>query len=45
MAVLQLADDGGMPDSVWQTDSRVKLARAYLGVEAHERYKKAYIWD
>lgn len=28
-AVLQLADTGGMPDSYWQTDSRIRLTVRY----------------
>jgi hypothetical protein len=42
--VLSLADVGGMPDSYWQTDSRVTRARAVLGVGEDERYTKAEEW-
>lgn len=44
-AVLSLADTAGMPESYWQTDRRVELARAILGVEKDERYTKASLWD
>ena len=33
-AVLSLADTAGMPDSYWQTDRRVEMARQVLGVGA-----------
>lgn len=44
-AVLQVADDGGMPDTYWRTDSRVKLARDVLGVPAGGRYTHEHLWD
>jgi len=44
-AVLQLADAGGMPDTFWQTDQRVKAARDVLGVPADGRYSHAHLWE
>lgn len=44
-AVLQLADVGGMPDSFWQTDERVKLARYVLNIPQDGRYKCAADWS
>lgn len=43
--LLQLADLGGMPDTYWQTDSRVRLAREVLGVPADGRYSHAHFWE
>lgn len=43
--LLQIADLGGMPDTFWQTDSRVELARAVLGVPSDGRYTHAHLWD
>jgi hypothetical protein len=43
-ALLSLADTAGMPDSYWQTDSRVALARAALGVPEDGRYSHAHLW-
>lgn len=43
-AILSLADTAGMPDSYWQTDSRVALAREVLGVGDDERYTRAEEW-
>jgi hypothetical protein len=42
--VLQLADLGGMPDTFWQSDSRVTAARAILGVAEDARYSQAELW-
>jgi hypothetical protein len=44
-AVLQLADAGGMPDTYWQTDSRVRMARNMLGVPEDGRYTHAHLWE
>lgn len=44
-AVLQLADVGGMPDSFWQTDQRVALARYVLNIPQDGRYKCAKEWE
>lgn len=43
-AVLSLADSAGMPDSYWQTDSRVALARSVLGVPSDGRRSFAHMW-
>jgi hypothetical protein len=43
-AVLQLADTASMPDTAWQRDSRVRLAREVLGVPANGRYDFAHKW-
>jgi hypothetical protein len=43
--ILQLADIGGMPDSFWQSDSRVRMARDVLGVPADGRYSHAHLWE
>lgn len=43
-AVLQLADDGGMPDSTWNTDERVQLACAALGVPEGGRHTHGRLW-
>lgn len=43
-AILSLADTAGMPDSYWQTDSRVALAREVLGVADDGRYSQAHLW-
>lgn len=43
-AVLQMADVAGMPDSFWQSDSRVKLARDALGVPHNGRHDYACLW-
>ena len=45
IALLSLADDAGMPDSVWQTDTRVLLARAVLNVPQDGRYTHAHLWN
>lgn len=42
--LLQIADAASMPDSFWQTDSRVKLARGALGVPADGRYTHSALW-
>lgn len=44
-AILQLADSAGMPDSFWQTDSRIELARYVLNVAKDERYTRAKEWE
>jgi len=44
-AVMQLADLGGMPDSFWCTDSRVKMARDVLGVPEDGRISHAHLWE
>jgi hypothetical protein len=44
-AVLSLADSAGMPDSFWETDSRVALARQVLGVPQDGRYSHAHLWS
>lgn len=43
-AVLAIADSGGMPDTYWQADSRVALARQVLGVPADGRYTHDHLW-
>lgn len=43
--VLQLADLAGMPDTFWQTDRRVTLAREILGIPADGRYTHQVIWE
>lgn len=43
--ILQLADAAGMPDSFWQSDSRVRMARDVLGVPADGRYSHAHLWE
>ncbi len=42
--LLQIADAAGMPDTFWQTDSRVKLAREVLNVPEDGRYTHASLW-
>lgn len=44
-SVLRLADLGGMPDTYWQTDTAVQLARHVLNVGDDERYTKPHIWE
>jgi len=44
-AVLQLADLGGMPGTIWQTDSRVRLARGVLGIPGDGRHTHAHLWE
>src|SRR5437868_6058331 len=44
VAVLQLADIGGMPDTYWQTDKRIMLAREILDVPADGRYTHDHVW-
>jgi hypothetical protein len=43
--ILQLADAGGMPDTFWQSDSRVRMARDVLGVPVDGRYTHAHLWE
>lgn len=43
--LLQIADAAGMPDTVWQSDSRVRVARMVLGVPENGRYTYAHLWD
>lgn len=43
--LLQIADAAGMPDTFWQTDSRVKLARDVLGVPEDGRYSHEHLWS
>jgi hypothetical protein len=42
--LLQIADAGGMPDTFWRTDSRVRLAREVLGIPEDGRYTHAHLW-
>lgn len=44
-AILSLADTAGIPDSFWQTDSRVALAREVLDVPEDGRYSHAHLWE
>ncbi len=44
-AVLQLADDGGMPDSFWQAHSGVTRARDVLGIPEDGRYTHEHLWE
>lgn len=44
IAVLSLADEVGMPDSFWQTDPRVVLAREVLEVPSNGRYTHYDRW-
>ena len=39
-----MADSGGMPDTSWQTDSRVIRAREVLGIPESGRYSHAHLW-
>ena len=43
-AVLSLADTAGMPDSYWQTDSRLMIAKEILEVPEDGRYTHAHLW-
>lgn len=43
-AILSLADTASMPDTYWQRDSRVALARAVLDVPQDGRYSHAHLW-
>ena len=45
VAVLQFADTAGMPDTFWQTDPRVILARQTLGVPEDGRYSHDHLWE
>jgi hypothetical protein len=42
--LLQIADAAGMPDTFWQSDSRVRLAREVLGIPEDGRYTHAHLW-
>jgi hypothetical protein len=44
-ALLSIVDVAGMPDSYWQTDSRVTLARQVLDVPVDGRYSHAHLWS
>lgn len=44
-ALLQIADVAGMPDTYWQRDSRVELAREVLGIPADSRYTHSHLWS
>lgn len=39
-AICALAVEGGMPDSYWETDSRIALAREVLGADEVEEWKQ-----
>jgi hypothetical protein len=43
-AILSLADSEGLPDTSWQMDRRVDVARRVLGVPEDGRYTHAYLW-
>jgi hypothetical protein len=43
--ILQIADAAGMPDTFWQSDSRVRMARDVLGVPDDGRYTHAHLWE
>jgi hypothetical protein len=43
--ILQLADAGGMPDTFWQSDCRVRMARDVLGIPADGRYTHEHLWE
>jgi hypothetical protein len=43
--ILQIADAGGMPDTFWLHDSRVRMARDVLGVPDDGRYTHAHLWE
>jgi DNA-binding PadR family transcriptional regulator len=43
--LLQIADLAGMPDTFWQDDIRVRLARKVLGVPRNGRYTHAALWE
>lgn len=42
--LLQIADAGGMPDSFWRSDSRVRMAREVLGVPEDGRETHVHLW-
>lgn len=42
--LLQIADAAGMPDTFWQYDRRVRIAREVLGVPEDGRYTHAHLW-
>lgn len=44
-AVLNLADTAEMPDTYWQTDWRITLAREVLHVPVDGRHTHAELWD
>lgn len=44
VGLLQIADAAGMPDTYWQTDSRVRLARRALDVPEDGRESHAHLW-
>lgn len=44
-AILSLADTAGMPDTYWQTDSRVALARDVLDIPADGRESHRHLWN
>jgi hypothetical protein len=43
--MLQIADTADMPDSFWQADSRIRLARGVLGVPDDGRYTHSALWE
>jgi hypothetical protein len=45
-AVCSIAASAGMPDSYWETDSRIELARQVLGAEEVERWERGELeWE
>lgn len=43
--VLQIADAAGMPDTYWQTNTAVAVARSVLGVPPDGRYTHSHLWE
>jgi DNA-binding PadR family transcriptional regulator len=43
--MLQIADTADMPDSFWQADRRIRLAREVLGVPDDGRYTHSALWE
>jgi hypothetical protein len=44
-AILSLVESAGMPESFWQTDSRVRAAREVLDIPVDGRYSHSHIWQ
>jgi hypothetical protein len=43
--MLQIADIANMPDTFWEIDSRIRLAREVLSVPKAGRYSYAHLWS
>ena len=43
-AICSVAQSGGMPDSFWETDSRIAIARSVLGKEEVDGWKSGMVY-